>query len=283
MKKGFRKSVFLGVAAIVLLSLSACGSGADKESEADSQETETINLGVGTSPHEEIIEHIEEPLAKKGYKLSITTFNDYVLPNTALKDGDLDANLFQHEPYLENYNKEHKSDLAVAENQKLYFLPLGIYGGKTKSLEDVKDGASVAIPDDATNGARALLLLQEADLIKLEDDADITATVSDIKENPQNLEIKELEASQVARSRGDVDLAVINANYALDAGINVKKEALLAEDKDSDAAQTYGNLVAVKKDDQNSKAIKALIEVLTSEDTRKFIDDEFQGAVIPVF
>lgn len=280
MKEKAKKIMVWGVLALALLTTAACGK---TKSSAETKTKGTITIGVGTSPHAEIIEHIEEPLAKKGYELKIKTFTDYVLPNTALSDGDLDANLFQHGPYLENFNKEHGTDLVVAQNQKLYFLPLGIYSGKTKSLDKVQKKAKVAIPNDATNGARALLLLQQAGLIKLKENAGVTATVSDIAENPKNLEIKELEASQVARSREDVDLAVINANYALDAGINVKKEALLTEDKDSEAAETYGNLVAVRKDHKDDKAIKALIQVLTSADTRKFINNEFKGAVIPVF
>lgn len=285
MKKNFKRVLGLGLLGAAFFSLAACSSGGNDTTssteESASEELTTLTVGASATPHAEILEQIKDNLADEGYNLEIKIFDDYVLPNTALNDGDLDANFFQHTPYLENFNKEHGIDLVSAGS--IHFEPLGIYPGSAASLDEIAEGGKVSIPNDATNGARALLLLESAGLITLKDGADITTTTSDIVENPKNLEIVELDASQIARAVQDVDVAVINANYALEAGFNVETDALLTEDKDSEAAQTYANIVAVRAGDENSDATKALIAALQSDEVRDYINDTYEGAVIPVF
>lgn len=286
MKKINRLGLLLTLAAAVV-GLAAC-SNSNNETESGTSEsvseTKTvINVGAGVTPHSEILESIKERLSEEGYELNIQVFDDFILPNTALAEGDLDVNLYQHEPFLNNFNEEHNTNLVVAGDKKFYFLPLGIYPGKVDSLEELEDGADVSIPNDATNGGRALLLLQDAGLIKLEDGADTTATVGDIVENSKNLNIIELEASQVVRSINDVDVAVINANYVLDAGMSVNDDALLTETADSQAAERYACIAAINENSQNDEAIAALLDALSSEETRTFINETYNGAVIPVF
>lgn len=289
MKKNFKSILRLSVFAAAAIGLAACGTG-DKggasSSEAASSGSEAaektvITIGASSTPHAEILEQVKEDLSAEGYDLDIKIFDDYVLPNTALNDGSLDANFFQHLPYLENFNKEHGIDLVSVGG--VHFEPLGIYPGKAASLDAITEGGKVAIPNDATNGARALLLLEAAGLIKLKDGADITATSKDIVENPKDLEIVELEAAQVARAVQDVDVAVINANYALEADFDVEKDSLQSEDKDSEAAQTYANILVVRAEDKDSDAIKALLSALQSEKVKTFINETYKGAVVPVF
>lgn len=285
MKKNIKSVLRLGVFAAAALSLAACGSGdKGKEEAGASSETEAktvLTVGASSTPHAEILEQVKEDLATKGYDLDIKVFDDYVLPNTALSDGDLDANFFQHAPYLENFNKEHGTKLVPVGG--VHFEPLGVYPGKVDSLDAIPEGGQVSIPNDATNGARALLLLEAANLIKLKDGADVTATTKDIAENPKNLKIVELAAEQLARAVQDVDVAVINANYALEAGFNVEKDALQAEDKDSSAAQTYANLIVVTEENKDSEGAKALLEAVQSEKVQTFINEKYEGAVVPVF
>ena len=289
MKKNFKSILRLSVFAAAAIGLAACGTG-DKggasSSEAASSGSEAaektvITIGASSTPHAEILEQVKEDLSAEGYDLDIKIFDDYVLPNTALNDGSLDANFFQHLPYLENFNKEHGIDLVSVGG--VHFEPLGIYPGKAASLDAITEGGKVAIPNDATNGARALLLLEAAGLIKLKDGADITATSKDIVENPKDLEIVELEAAQVARAVQDVDVAVINANYALETDFDVEKDSLQSEDKDSEAAQTYANILVVRAEDKDSDAIKALLSALQSEKVKTFINETYKGAVVPVF
>ncbi|MCD5002543.1 MetQ/NlpA family ABC transporter substrate-binding protein [Enterococcus saccharolyticus] len=279
--KKFKKVLSLGFLGAVFLGLAACSSGNSSSDSSSEAEKEVITVGASATPHAEILEQVKDQMADKGYDLKIKVFDDYVIPNTALNDGDLDANFFQHLPYLENFNEEHGMDLVSVGG--IHFEPLGIYPGKVDSLDDISKGGEVSIPNDATNGARALLLLEEAGLIKLKDDADITATTKDIVENPKDLKIVELDASQIARAIQDVDVAVINANYALEADFNVETDALLNEDKESKAAQTYANIIAVKPEDKDSEAIKALLEALQSDEVRDFINDNYKGAVVPLF
>lgn len=278
MKQSLKKVLQLGTAALAVVTLAACGNGNKKESaKADKK----ITIGATSTPHAEILEHIKGDLKKDGYTLDVKVFDDYVRPNDALDNGDLDATYHQHQPYLDNYNKEKGTDLVSAG--KVHFEPLGLYPGKTKSVDAVKDGADIAIPNDATNEARALLLLEQAGLIKLKKGAGINATPKDVTDNPKKLKFTELDASQIARSAKDVDLAVINANYAIEAGFDVKKDALEIEDKNSEAAQTYANIVAVKKGHTKDKKIKALMKALHSDDAKKFIEDKYKGAVVPLF
>lgn len=241
----------------------------------------TIKVGASVTPHAEILNVAKEILAEKGYTLEIIEYNDYVLPNIATDSGELDANYFQHLPYLKNFNEENGTKLVSVA--AIHYEPFGIYPGKTKSLNELPDGGVIAIPNDGTNEARALMLLEAQGLIKLREDVGFTATVLDIESNPKNLEIKELEAAQLARALDDVDLAVINGNYAIEAGLHVNKDALAIEDKDSEAAQTYANILAVKEGNENNEAIKVLVEALQSDKVKEFINDTYEGAVIPVF
>lgn len=244
-------------------------------------EDKTIVVGASTTPHAEILEQAREELTKEGYTLKIVEYSDYVQPNAALASGDLDANYFQHQPYLDQYNKEKKTDLVSAGS--IHYEPLGIYPGKTKSIDALAEGAKIAVPNDATNEARALLLLETQGIIKLKKGAGVNATKNDIAENPKKLDIVEMEAAQIARSLQDVDMGVINGNYAIEAGLSVSKDAIALEAADSLAADTYANIVAVKKGNENRADIKALVKALQSETVKKFIEEKYQGAVVPKF
>ena len=240
----------------------------------------TIKVGASITPHAEILNAVKDDLAAQGYNLEVVEFTDYVLPNTALEEGDLDANYFQHGPYLDDFNAQNGTHLvAVAA---IHYEPFGIYAGKTTSLEELADGATVAIPNDGTNEARALLLLEAQGLIKLNEGVTFTATKLDIAENPKNLDIQEIEAAQLPRSLQDVDLAVINGNYAIQAGLKVS-DALAVEDKDSIAAETYANVLVVKEGNEETDATKALSAALQSDPVREFIDATYAGAVIAKF
>lgn len=249
----------------------------------ETPEPELTKLKIGASPvpHAEILKYVIPALEEKGIALDVIEFTDYIQPNLALQNKELDANYFQHVPYLEDFNTNNNTQLSAAIS--VHFEPLGIYPGKTKSLEELKDGDTVAVPNDTTNEARALLLLEEAGLIKLKEGADLTVTAKDIVENPKKLKIAELEAAQLSRSLQDVNIAVINGNYALEAGLNAAEDALRAEDKDSLAAKTFANVVAVRTGEENDELIQILKEVLTSEDVRKFLEEKYQGSVIPAF
>lgn len=256
-------------------------TGSKEEVIADSQkELEVIKVGASITPHAEILRSVSDDLEKQGYKLEVVEYNDYIIPNTALESGELDANYIQHLPYLEDFNKENGTHIVSVAD--IHYEPFGIYAGKSDSLKDLKDGAVIAIPNDTTNEARALLLLQDQGLIKLKENAGLTATVKDIEENPKNLDIKELEAAQVPKALPDVDVAAINTNYALEAGLKLS-DALAAEKADSLAAKTYANIIAVKEGNEQEAKIKALIDAVKSEKVKKFINDEYEGAVVPVF
>lgn len=239
-----------------------------------------VKVGASVTPHAEILNAVKDELKAAGYDLEVVEFTDYVLPNTALEQGDLDANYFQHTPYLENFNEENGTHLVAVG--KIHYEPFGIYAGKTTDLSAIPDGGSIAIPNDGTNEARALLLLEAQGLIKLKEGITFTATVLDIAENPKNLDIKEIEAAQLARSLQDVDAAVINGNYAIQAGLKVK-DALAIEDKDSIAADTYANVLVVKEGHENDDATKALLAALQSDTAKKFMEDTYEGAVIAAF
>ncbi|MDD3239233.1 MAG: MetQ/NlpA family ABC transporter substrate-binding protein [Lachnospira sp.] len=245
-----------------------------------SKSDQVIKVGAVPTPHAEVLRIVEDNLKEKGYTLEVVEYNDYVLPNKALNDGELDANYFQHQPYLDDFNAQNGTDIVSVGS--IHFEPFGIYAGKTKAISDLKSGATVAVPNDTTNEARALLLLEANGLIKLREGAGISATAIDIIENPLNLNIQELEAAQIARSIQDVDIACINGNYAIQAGYTVK-QALAVEAADSLAAKTYANVVAVKAGNENSEKTKALIEVLQSDEVRSYIEEHYDGAVVPVF
>ena len=277
-----KKIISALLAATMLCSLAACGSKTATESasaSADTTAAKVIKVGASPTPHAEILAQAKAILAKQGYDLQIQEFTDYVQPNVALADGTIDANYFQHKPYLDDYNKEKGTDLVSMA--AIHYEPLGIYPGKTKTLADLKDGAQIAVPNDTTNEARALLLLQANGLITLKADAGFTATVNDIEKNDKNLKIVEVEAAQIPRSLQDVDMAVINGNYALSAGLDVSS-AIAKEEKDSDAAQTYANIIAVRKGDETREDLKALVAALQSAEVTKYITDTYKGAVVPM-
>ena len=267
-------------ASVVTTAESAASSTAGDIPEATGSDT-TIVVGASPSPHAEILEQAKPLLEAKGWKLDIKEYSDYIQPNAALASGDLDANYFQHQPYLDEYNSENGTDLVGVAT--IHYEPFGIFPGKTKSLEGLKDGATVGVPNDATNEARALNLLAANGLIKLKDGADINATVKDIEDNPKNLQIQEIEAAQLPRSLQDLDIAVINGNYAIDAGLSPTKDALALEDAESLGAKTYGNVVAVRKGDENTEKTKALIAALESDTVRDYINKTYDGAVVPLF
>ncbi len=268
-----KKILSLLLAASMTLAVTSCGKKAE--------DSKVIKVGASVTPHAEILEVAKEILAKEGYDLQITEFNDYVQPNTAVESGELVANYFQHQPYLTDFNAEQGTHLvAVAP---IHYEPFGLYPGKTKTIEEIADGASIAIPNDGTNEARALLLLQAQGLIKLKDDIGLTATKIDIVENPKNIDIKEIDPAQLARALEDVDMAVINGNYAIQAGLKVDKDAVAIEDKDSEAATTYANILVVKEGDEQNEGVQALVKALQSEEVKKFIEEKYEGSVVPMF
>lgn len=249
------------------------------EESAAVEEKGTITIAASATPHSEILEEAKAILAEQGWALEVTVFDDYVQPNLVVDSGEMDANYFQHIPYLDSFNEERGTKLVNAGG--IHYEPFGIYPGTKKSLDEVADGDVIAVPNDTTNEARALLLLQDNGLIKLKEDAGLTATVQDIVENPHNLKIQELEAAQVARVVGEVAYVVLNGNYALQANFSVAKDSIAYESADSEAAKTYVNVIAVKEGNENSEGIKALVEVLKSDAIKEFINGKYDGAVIP--
>lgn len=295
-----KKVLALLLASALGLSLmSACG-GADTQSEAPSEEpsqaaestepgeeaTEptgeavTLKVGATPAPHAEVLEVVKEILAAQNITLEIVQFNDYNTPNDSVEDGSLDANYFQHITYMNEYNTSSGTHLVSVG--AVHYEPFGLYAGKTASIDELPDGAQVAVPNDATNEARALLLLEQEGLITLAEGVGINATRLDIVENPKNLEIVELEAAQIPSRLADVDLAVINGNYALDAGLKVA-DALAVEANDGTAAEAYGNVLTVKEGRENDEAIKALYQALCSDEVKNFMEETYNGAVVPMF
>lgn len=259
--------------------LAGCG-GQATDNQGESQQTTTkLVVGATPVPHAEILEKAKELLAERGIELEIKVFTDYVTPNTALAEGSLDANFFQHKPYLDDFIKENNLDLV--STVAVHYEPMGMYSQKIKSLDELKDGDTIAVPNDVTNEARALLLLQDNGIIKLKDPNNLKATKEDIAEYIVKVDIVELEAAQISMALPDVTAGIINGNYALDAGLNPAKDAIISEKKDSLAAQTYANIVVVRKGDENRPEIKALNEVLTSPEIKQFIEEKYQGAVVP--
>ena len=252
----------------------------EETTDAATGELEVLKVGASITPHAEILAQVKDTLAAEGYDLQVVEYNDYVLPNTALEDDELDANFFQHQPYLDDFNAENGTHLVSVA--AVHFEPFGLYAGKTDSIANLKDGAIVAVPNDTTNEARALLLLEAQGLIKLKEGAGLTATVLDIEENPLNLEIKEIEAAQLVRSLPDVDIAAINGNYAAEGGLNVA-DAIAVEASDSLAADTYANVIVVKEGNENSEKTQALVGAVLSDGVKSYIEETYGNAVIPVF
>ena len=267
MKKKILALALAGV--LVVGALTGCGSSKSESSEKKTDDKK-ITVAASATPHAEILEEAKTLLKDKGYELEVKVFDDYVQPNNVVESGEFDANYFQHVPYLEQFNEEKGTHLVVAG--KIHYEPFGIYPGTKKDLKDIAKGDKIAVPNDTTNEARALLLLQDNGIIKLKDGAGIKATVNDIEENPNNIEIVELEAAQVPRVVNEVAYVVLNGNYALEANYTVKKDALAYEKSDSEAAKTYVNVIAVKEGNENSEKIKALVDVLKSDSIKKFIN-----------
>ncbi|MFQ6843933.1 MAG: MetQ/NlpA family ABC transporter substrate-binding protein [Lachnospiraceae bacterium] len=266
-----KKLVSFGLS--LALAVSALSVGAFAE------EDKTITVAASATPHAEILEQAKPLLEEQGWDLEVTVFDDYVQPNLVVESGDFDANYFQHIPYLENFNEEQGTHLVNAGG--IHYEPFGIYPGTKGTLDELEDGDTIAVPNDTTNEARALLLLEANGVIKLKEDAGLTATVKDIEENPHNVEIQELEAAQVPRVKDEVAFVVLNGNYALQAGFSVAKDAIAYETSDSEAAKTYVNVIAVKEGNENSDKIKALVSVLKSDEIKNYITETYDGAVIP--
>ncbi|MDO4321514.1 MAG: MetQ/NlpA family ABC transporter substrate-binding protein [Lachnospiraceae bacterium] len=246
---------------------------------AGAEEDKTITVAASPTPHAEILAEAAKLLEEEGWTLEVEEFDDYILPNEVVESGEIDANYFQHIPYLESFNEEKGTHLVNAGG--IHYEPFGIYPGTKSSLDELEDGDVIAVPNDTTNEARALLLLQANGVLTLAEDAGLTATVNDIEENPKNVEILELEAAQVPRHIDEVAFAVMNGNYALDAGFSVSKDSIAYEASDSEAAKTYVNVIAVKEGNENSEKTQALVNVLKSDEIKTFINDTYDGAVIP--
>ena len=297
-----KKLISATLAATLALSLAACGSSAATSSEAASSEAEstaasseaaestaetselagtTLKVAASPTPHAEILNVAKEVLAEQGIDLEVVEFSDYVQPNMVTESGEVDANYFQHGPYLESFNEENGTHLVSVG--AIHYEPFGIYPGKSSDLENIADGATIAVPNDTTNEARALQLLAAQGIITVRDGAGLTATVNDIEENPHNVKIEEIEAAQLPRTVQDVDFAVINGNYAMEAGFSVGKDALATEDASSEAAQTYANLLVVEEGRENDPAIQALLAALQSDKVRDYINETYDGAVVPIF
>ena len=266
------KKVFAIVLCLALiLSLGACAKKEDK----------TITVAASPIPHAEILKVAGDVLAKDGWTLKVTEYPDYVVPNTVVEDGEMDANYFQHQPYLDTFNAENKTHLvSVAQ---IHYEPFGIYAGTKSAVKDLADGDKIAIPNDGSNRARALLLLEAQGIIKLAEGVGVQATVLDITEKTVDVEIVEMEAAQIAGVRDSVALAVINGNYALNAGLNAGKDAIATEDAASVSAQTYANIVVVKEGNEKSEKAQALVKALTSQEVKDYINNTYSGAVVPIF
>ena len=247
--------------------------------EAKAFDNVTIKIGASVTPHAELLREAAPILAKEGINLEIVELEDVVTPNTGVADGSLDANFFQHVPFLDSFNSENNTDLVSIG--ATHYEPFGLYAGKSNDIKNIQDGALIGVPNNSTNEARALLLLQQEGIIKLKEGADITATVQDIEENPHNIEIKEIAPEQLVRSLPDLDYAIINGNYALEGGLKVK-DALAVEAADGVAAQTYKNVIVVKSENKDDAALKEVVKVLQSKDIQDYINATYDGAVVPV-
>ncbi|MGW0083388.1 MetQ/NlpA family ABC transporter substrate-binding protein [Streptomyces sp. NPDC003393] len=265
-------------AGALTLGLSACGSNSDSgKKDADAP----LTVAATPTPQGEILTYVKDHLAQKaGLKLEVKEFTDYVTPNTAVQQGQVDANYFQHKPYLDDFNKKNGTDIVPVPGGSVHLEPLGVYSRSVKKLADLEKGATIALPNDTTNEARALKLLEANGLIELKAGAGYEATPKDVTANPKDVKFKELEAAQLPRSLGDVDAAVINGNYALEAKLSPAKDALVAE---SAQGNPYANFLAVKKGNENDPRVKKLAKLLTSPEVKKFIQDKYAGAVVPAF
>lgn len=273
MKKRSLAVLLAGV--LALGAFTGCGNSQERGSADDN----VITVAASATPHAEILEQAAPLLEEKGYTLEVTIFDDYILPNEVVESGEIDANYFQHIPYLDSFNEKNGTHIVNAGG--IHYEPFGIYPGTKSALSEVAEGDVIAVPNDTTNEARALLLLQDNGLLTLAKGVGLEATITDIVENPYNLQFQELAAEQVARVKDEVAFIVLNGNYALQAGFSVSKDAIAYETSESEAAQTYVNLIGVKEGNEDSEAIKALIEVLTSDEIKTYINETYDGSVIP--
>ena len=276
-----RRLLTVLLAGVLAAALTGCGgsdkggdSGSDSGSGSEDSGSKSVKVAASATPHAEILEEAKGLLEAEGYELEVTVFNDYVQPNEVVESGDFDANYFQHIPYLESFNEEKGTHLVNAGG--IHYEPFGIYPGTKKSLDELEEGDAIAVPNDTTNEARALLLLQDNGVITLKEGAGLNATVNDIEENVKNVEIVELEAAQVSRVVDEVAFVVLNGNYALEGGYSVKSDAIAYEKSDSEAAKTYVNVIAVKEGNEENEGIQALVKVLKSDDIKKFIDGKYE-------
>jgi len=267
-----KKTIAIILTLVLALSLAACGGSGDSK---------TITVAASPTPHAEILKVAAEVLAKDGWTLEITEYADYVVPNNVVEDGEIDANYFQHVPYLEQFNTDNGTHLVSVA--MIHYEPFGIYAGTKSAIADLAEGDKIAIPNDGSNRARALLLLQQEGIITLKDGVGMEATKLDIAENALNLDIVEMEAAQIAGVRDSVALAVINGNYALNAGLNAGTDALAVEDAESISATTYANVLVVKEGNENAEKIQALKAALMSDAVKDYINNTYSGAVVPIF
>lgn len=273
-----KKNILILLSLLLVLSLALTGCG-QKATEPAPESTDMVTLTVGATPvpHSELLNLIKPKLEEQGIKLEILEFTDYVTPNMALNDKEIDANFFQHAPYMETFANERGIGLVSAG--KIHVEPLGLYSKKIKSLDELKDGSVITIPNDPTNGGRALILLENKGIIKLKDNTNLEATEKDIAENPKNLVFKPIEAAQLPRTLEDVDASVINTNFALEGNLNPDTDALLMEGSES----PYANIVTVRPEDANNENIKKLVAALQSEEVKQFLEEKYKGAIVPAF
>ncbi|NLL80872.1 MAG: MetQ/NlpA family ABC transporter substrate-binding protein [Tissierellia bacterium] len=275
-----KKILSLVLIAVLALSLLVACSSTDEKTPAEPQapaELETIVIGVSPEPHATLVSLVADNLEEQGYEIKTIEFTDYVKPNHALEDGEIDANFFQHEPYLIDFVAKEGLDLVSIGG--VHIEPMALYANNSQSLDDLPEGGEIAIPNDTVNGGRALLLLQENGLIKLKEDVGLEATENDIEENPKNLKFTALEAATLPRVLGEVDGAVINGNYALEAGLNPVEDGLVIEGKES----PYVNIVAVRAGEENEEKFVKLMEALQSDEVRAYIEENYGGGVVPAF
>jgi D-methionine transport system substrate-binding protein len=286
-----KKLLSLALALVLVFTLAACAGGgtatptpagdATPTPDQPTDETVVLKVAASSTPHAEILAQVKDVLAEQGIDLQVTEYGDYVIPNTAVEDGLEDVNYFQHQPYLDEFNA--KNDTHLVSVAAIHYEPFGIYPGKCKSLEELPDGATVGVPSDVTNEARALQLIEAQGLITLREGAGLEATPNDIVENPKNLKFLELEAAMLPRTTTEVDIAAINGNYALQAGFSSAADAIALEDPNSEAAQTFANVVVVKEGNENNPAVLALVEALKSDAVREYINSTYEGNVLPIF
>ena len=275
-----KKAVSIALTAALSVGLLAGCGGGDTNADANA-EAKVITVAASPSPHAEILAVAGEVLAAEGYELQVTEFTDYVQPNLVVDNDEFDANYFQHQPYLDDFNAENET--ALVSVASVHYEPFGIYSTKHASLDEIADGAVISVPNDVTNEARALQLLQAQGIITLKEDAGLTATKEDIVENPHNVVIQEIEAAGLPATLDSADFSVINGNYAIPAGLNGAKDALACEDAASEAAQTFANILVVKEGNEESEEVQALVKALLSDEVKTFINENYEGAVVPIF